>query len=602
MDESKIKVDTTRADMSAEARGAKADPVVTEIVRNGVIAVTEEMKTNLMRTAYNWIVYEGLDFTVGLYTAQGDTVSIGMGLPMFIRGMAEVIRAKLRHFGADNIHPGDILITNDGYLTGSHLYHVTLSMPVFHNGRLIAWTSCMAHWLSIGGTLGGVTTDIFSEGLQIPILKIQSQGKLNDDLIEIIKMNCQLPHQAMGDLRAQLTAVRSGEKRFLEMVNRYGVDEVLGSIDAIMDAQEKAARERTRSIPDGTYEAESFMDDDALEIGKRIPIKVKVIVAGDRMTIDLSDVSRQVRGFYNSGFATGLGAAQVAYKCIAAPTDYPITDGSFRSLDIVLPPGRVVSAIRPAPLRVWMTIPMTIIDTVFKALLPAIPGRVIAGHFADLGIAQIYGYVPELKQLIITAIGPAGGGWGAKMTEDGVSATVCINDGDTHSAPVELLETKYPIYFDRYALIQDSGGPGRNRGGLGAQFAVRMRHGLTMHTNIERVHCRPWGLAGGGPGTGNHVSVIRSGVTKADYPNAKIFNTRLEPGDGFVVQPGGGGGFGPPWERPAEKVREDVRQGYVSLAAAERDYGVVLRGDRLILDEDATKRLRARMMSEGEAK
>ena len=395
---------------------AKADPVITEIVRNGVIAVTEEMKTNLMRTAYNWIVYEGLDFTTGLYTADGRTVSIGLGLPMFIRGMQETIKAKLKHFGVENIHEGDILITNDGYLTGSHLYHVTLSMPVFHKGRLVAWTSCMAHWLSIGGTLGGVTTDIFSEGLQIPILKIVSRGTLNDDLIDIIKMNCQLPHQAMGDLRAQLTAVRSGEKRFVELCDRYGADAVLASIDSIMDAQARAAAERTRSIPDGTYEAESFMNDDALDVGKRIPIKVKVIIAGERMTIDLTELSRQVRGFFNSGYATGLGAAQVAYKCIAAPTDYPITDGSFRTLDIVLPAGRVVSAVRPAPLRVWMTIPMTIIDTVFKALAPAIPDRVIGGHFADLGIVQIYGFVPELKRLVITAIGPAGGGWGAKAS------------------------------------------------------------------------------------------------------------------------------------------------------------------------------------------
>jgi N-methylhydantoinase B len=572
----------------------KADPVVTEIVRNGVIAVTEEMKTNLMRTAYNMIIYEALDFTTGLFTATGQTVSIGIGLPMFIRGMAETIKAEIRHFGIENMHPGDILVTNDAYTTGSHLYHVTLTLPIFHKNVLVGFACCMAHWIDIGGTLGGVTTDIFSEGLQIPILKIVSRGRLNDDLIEIIKMNCQLPHQAMGDLRAQLTAVRSGEKRFLEMVNRYGVDQVLDSIDAIMDAQEKAARERTRSIPDGTYEAESFMDDDALEIGKRIPIKVKVIVAGDRMTIDLTDLSRQVRGFYNSGFATGLGAAQVAFKCISAPTDYPITEGTFRSLDIVLPPGRVVSAVRPAPLRVWMTIPMTIIDTVFKALEPAIPNRVIAGHFADLGIAQIYGYVPELKQLIITAIGPAGGGWGAKSTEDGVSATVCINDGDTHSAPVELLETKYPVYFDRYALTPDSGGAGRHRGGLGAEFAVRMRHALTMHTNIERVHCRPWGLAGGGPGHGNHVSVIKSGVVKADYPNAKIFNTRLEPGDGFIVSPGGGGGFGPPWQRPVDKVREDVRQGYVTREAAARDYGVVM-DDALVVDEAATKTRRAQL-------
>ncbi len=581
-------------DANASKAATRADPVVTEIVRNGVIAVTEEMKTNLMRTAYNWIVYEGLDFTTGLYTADGRTVSIGMGLPMFIRGMAETIRAKRAHFG-DDIHPGDILITNDGYLTGSHLYHVTLSLPVFHRGRLVAWTSCMAHWLSIGGVLGGVTTDIFSEGLQIPILKLQSQGAMNDDLIEIIKMNCQLPHQAIGDLRAQLTAVRTGERRFLELCDRYGADEVLAAIDSIMDTQAKAARERTASIPDGTYEAELFMDDDALEVGKRIPIKVRVVVAGERMTIDLTEVSHQVRGFYNSGFATGLGAAQVAYKCIAAPTDYPITDGSFRTLDIVLPPGRVVSATRPAPLRLWMTIPMTIIDTVFKALEPAIPDRVIAGHFADLGIAQIYGFVPEQKRLVITAVGPAAGGWGAKRNEDGVNATVCINDGDTHAPPVEMLEQKYPIMYERYALIPDSGGAGRHRGGLGAEFAVRMRAELNFNTRIERMHCRPWGLAGGGAGHGNRVTVLKDGAALTDFPNAKIFNTRLAKGDGFVVHPGGGGGFGPPWERPAARVAEDVRQGYVTVESARNDYGVALDPSTLAVDEAATAALRAEL-------
>ncbi len=590
MDEASIPKNTNAA--------LRADPVVTEIVRNGVIAVTEEMKINLMRTAYNWIVYEGLDFTTGLYTPDGRTVSIGMGLPMFIRGMAETIKAKRAHFGED-IHPGDILITNDGYLTGSHLYHVTLSLPVFHQGRLVAWTSCMAHWLSIGGVLGGVTTDIFSEGLQIPILKLQSAGVMNDDLIEIIKMNCQLPHQAMGDLRAQLTAVRTGERRFLELCDRYGADAVAASIERIMDTQAIAARERTASIPDGTYEAESFMDDDALEVGKRIPIKVKVVVAGERMTIDLTDVSHQVRGFYNSGFATGLGAAQVAYKCIAAPTDYPITDGSFRTLDIVLPPGRVVSATRPAPLRLWMTIPMTIIDTVFKALEPAIPDRVIAGHFADLGIAQIYGVVPEEKRLVITAVGPAGGGWGAKRNEDGINATVCINDGDTHAPPVEMLEQKYPIMYERYALIQDSGGAGRNRGGLGAEFAVRMRAALNFNTRIERMHCRPWGLAGGLAGHGNHVTVTQGGVARTDFPSAKIFNTRLEKGDGFVVHPGGGGGFGPPVERPAERVAWDVRQGYVSMESARHDYGVVLDPDTLAIDKPATASLRANLVRGG---
>ncbi len=202
------------------------DPVTVEIIRNGLIAVTEEMKTNLMRTAYNLIVYEALDFTVGLFTAEGDTISIGLGLPMFIRGMAETVKAKLKHFAKDGIHPGDILITNDGYITGSHLNHVTLTMPYFHGGKLVAFGCCMAHWLDIGGVRGAVTTDIYSEGLQIPMLKYRRAGVVNQDIIDIIRINCRLPDFAMGDLRAQVTALTTGERRFTELVERYGADDV----------------------------------------------------------------------------------------------------------------------------------------------------------------------------------------------------------------------------------------------------------------------------------------------------------------------------------------------------------------------------------------
>lgn len=214
---------------------ARANAVMTEIVRNGVIAVTEEMKTNLMRTAYNMIIYEALDFTVGLFTATGETVSISLGLPTFIRGMAETIKAKLKHFGEDGIHPGDILLTNDAYITGSHLNHFTFSLPIFHEGELIAFSCCMAHWQDVGGQLGGLTTDIFAEGLQIPIVKYAKRGEINRDLVDIIRMNVRIPERAMGDLRAQITAVKTGERRFLELVNRYGRTNVQTAIAAIMD-------------------------------------------------------------------------------------------------------------------------------------------------------------------------------------------------------------------------------------------------------------------------------------------------------------------------------------------------------------------------------
>ncbi len=579
--------------MSAARRAPEVDPVVVEIVRNGVMAVTEEMKTNLMRTAYNMIIYEALDFTVGLFTARGETVSIGLGLPMFIRGMAETVKAKLARFGADGIAPGDVLVTNDAYVTGSHLNHVTFSLPIFHDGELVAFSCCMAHWPDIGGALDGMTTDIYSEGIQLPILKYRKAGVVNRDLEDILRMNVRLPERAMGDLRAQLTAIHTGERRFLELIDRYGKAEVLAGVEAIMDRAEAAARARTRSIPDGVYEAQSFMDDDGVDLGSRIPIHVRVEVAGDEMKVDLSDVARQVRGFYNSGVTTGHACAQVAFKCLTSPSDYPINDGSFRNLEVVLPAGRVVSAVKPAPMRWWMTFPMTIVDTVFKALEPAIPDRVIAGHHADLIIAMFNGVDPRSSEFFIAFVGPSGGGWGAKRSEDGVSATICLNDGDTHNSPVEQLEAKYPILFERHALRPDSGGAGRRRGGLGLENVVQARHDITLNTQIDRVHCAPWGLAGGRDGAGNEVALRRDGVWRDDLPNAKLLTVRLRAGDAFALRSGGGGGFGPPQERPVDDVARDLRQGYVSPEAAARDYGVAIDPATRRVDRAATGRRRA---------
>ena len=554
----------------------QADAVLTEIVRNGVIAVTEEMKTNLMRTAYNMIIYEALDFTVGLYTPEGETISIGLGLPSFIRGMAETVKAKLRHFGEKGLEPGDILVTNDAYTTGSHLYHFTFSLPIFHRGKLSGFACCMAHWTDVGGVLGGVTTDIYSEGLQIPIIKYARAGVVNQDLVDIIRMNVRIPERAMGDLRAQITAVKTGERRFLELLDRYGRDEVLAAIRNIMDQSEVAARARTRTIPDGVYEAESFMDDDGVEIGKPVPIKVRVVKQGEEMTIDLSQVAKQVRGFYNSGTTTGYSCAQVAYKCLTSPTDYPINEGSFRSLKVVLAPGTVVSAVKPAAMRWWMTFPMTVVDTLFKAMEKAIPDRTIAAHHADLCVALINGISPKDGRFFLAGIGPMGGGFGAKLTEDGNSATVCMNDGDTHNHPVEQMEAKYPMLFERHALRQDSGGPGRYRGGLGTEQVVQARSPININVQVDRVHCAPWGLAGGASGAGNQVTLRIAGKELGELPNAKVHMRRLNPGDAVTIRAGGGGGFGPPHEREPERVLHDVREGYVSIEAAAAQYGVVI--------------------------
>jgi N-methylhydantoinase B len=567
------------------------DAVTVEIIRNGLIAVTEEMKSNLTRTAYNLIIYEALDFTVGLFTVEGDSISIGLGLPMFIRGMSETVKAKIRHFGLENIKPGDILVTNDAYTTGSHLNHFTFTMPVFHEDELIGFTCCMAHWLDVGGTLGQITTDIYSEGIQIPIVKYRKEGVVNQDLVDIIAMNVRLSERAMGDLRAQITAITTGERRYLELVRRYGWPAVRASVVQIMDHSEALARANTLTIPDGVYEAESYMDDDGLEVGKRIPIRVKVIVEGDEMTVDFTDVAKQVRGFYNSGFTTGIACAQVAYKCLTTPTDYPVNDGSFRPLKVIMPMGTVISAERPFPMRVWMTFPMTVIDTIFKALAPAIPDRAIAGHHADLVFPNIHGISPEDGRLFIVGIGPLGGGWGAKSREDGVSATVCINDGDTHNSPTEQLEAKYPVLVESYRLRQDSAGAGRQRGGLGAEMVVQALSPFSVTTRIDRVHCKPWGLDGGHEAAGNGIGIRKDGVWDESHANAKVFNVRLARGDAYKMLSGGGGGFGDPAERDPALVADDVREGYVSREQAASAYKVIVGADGR-LDAEATAQLR----------
>ncbi|MFC6284902.1 MULTISPECIES: hydantoinase B/oxoprolinase family protein [Polaromonas] len=568
------------------------DAVLTEIIRNGVLAVTEEMKTNLMRTAYNMIIYEALDFTVGLFTAEGETISIGIGLPSFIRGMANTVKAKLAYYGRDGIAPGDILVTNDAYITGSHLNHFTFSQPVFVNGELTAWSCCMAHWPDVGGSLGGVTSDIYSEGLQIPILKYRDGERVNEDLVRIIRTNVRLADRAMGDLRAQIVAVSTGHKRFTELLQRYGREPVLAAIANIMDRSEAAARARTRSIPDGVYEAESFMDDDGLDIGSRVPIKVRVIKKGDELTVDLSEVSPQVRGFFNSGPSTGYSCAQVAYKCLTSPTDYPINEGSFRPLKVILPEGTVVSAVKPAAMRKWMTFPMTVVDTIFKAMVSAIPERTIAAHHADLVIAMFHGIAPKDGQFFIGFVGPTGGGWGAKKTEDGMSGVVCSNDGDTHNSPCEQLESKYPILIERHALRSGSGGAGKHRGGLGTEVVVRARATISVDVQSDRMHCAPWGLEGGHAGLPNVVFVCPKGEDPDAMVTAKIRSQRLRVGDRLYLRAGGGGGFGLPEEREPEMVAHDVAQGYVEANQAAAVYKVQLTDEGLV-DVAATAKVRS---------
>lgn len=576
----------------------KVSAVDAEILRHGFISVTEEMKINLMRTAYNMIIYEALDFTVGLFDREGRTVSIGLGLPMFIRGMSETIKTTIAEIPHSEMRPGDIYITNDAYTTGSHLNHIVLTLPLFEEQEVVGFTATMAHWMDIGGQLNGITRDIFSEGLQVPVLRLFDQGVQDETLIKIIRQNVRNPDLAMGDLRAQIAAVRTGERRFNRLLERYGRDTISGSMSFIMERSAERARAAVIEIPDGHYEAECFMDGDGV-IDQPIPIHVAVEVDGDQMVVDMSGISPQVEGFYNSGRTAGLSAAQVAFTCLIDPLGRPINDGTYVPLEVRLPDRRVVSAVKPAAMRWWMTIPMTVVDTIFKALAPALPRRVPAGHHADLAIVDMNGIHPRTGDFYRCAGGLIGGGWGAKWNEDGMNSTICINDGDTHNAPIEATEAKFPHRIVRHELRRDSGGAGTHRGGLGVLQERQVLAPNKLNAQIERTEDAPWGLFDGRAGSANKLEIRRADGALERYPSGKVLDEELAVGDAYVLYSGGGGGYGDPKTRPAEEVAEDVRQGYVSPESAERDYGVVLLSETFKVDEEKTAELRASPSEEG---
>ena len=350
------------------------------------------------------------------------------------------------------------------------------------------------------------------------------------------------------------------------------------------------------------------MDDDGVMIGQHIPIAVRVEVQGDQMTIDLSGVGAQVAGFFNSGATAGRSAAEVAFKFLTSPTIYPINDGAFRALEIILPPGRIISATKPSAMRFWMTVPMTVVDTIFKALAAACPERVIAGHHADLNVGGVFAFIDPRTNMLragggsAMATGAFGGGWGAKSDEDGTNAAVCLNDGDTHNTPVEASETWAPIVVLERAFRVDSGGPGRFRGGLGIVQAQETLMPGMYQAQVERTQCPPWGLLGGKAGLPNRVGIVRRDGTVERFPSGKVQPLRLEAGESWLSELGGGGGFGNPLERDPEQVLADVRAGYVSVEAARNEYGVaVLVVDGSVaLDLAGTGQLRTRISEESD--
>ena len=549
-------------------------PVTLEVVRNALVAYSEDMATALCKSAYNMMIYEVRDYCCGLIDTEGQMISQNKGgLPIFLADLGAAVLDGIERYGLDGFQPGDAVIMNHAQVCGQHLNNIVIYTPCFHDGELVAFAANRAHWVDIGGTRVGfgsyATNEIFQEGLQFRSIKIYEAGKRNDAVWQILMDNLRFPESSLGDLRAQMASCNLGERRLSEILGRYGIATVKACIAEIWDQAEAEAREVVAGIPDGIYSAASLLDNDGRTLDKPLDVKVTVTIAGEEMTVDYSDMNPQVPTPLNSGFSGGLAAARVAFKCLTMP-DAPVNEGCFRSLKLVSPEGTIVNAKPPAAIGLWSIMLPTVIDTILKALAPAMPDTIPAAHKGDMGGVSFYGYrVDDGRRFLLMNI--FGGGWGGRPTGDGESSAVSICQGDVRNVPIEVQETNFPFIVDEFGLRPDSGGTGKYRGGLGAIITYRCLQKTLANINLERIVDPPWGVLGGGKGQAN-VAIIRR-IDGSEERATKETNIQLEAGDRVTFLTAGGGGFGKSDDRDRAAIEEDLREGLVTPQAAAQDYG-----------------------------
>jgi N-methylhydantoinase B len=576
---------------------ANLDPVTVEVIRNALPAIANEMAADLQRTSYNMMIYEVRDFCTALVNAEGELICQNVGgVSHFVADLGVIIEDAMKRYGREGFQPGDVVITNHQAVAGQHLNNVVIYTPFFFAGELLLFAIVRAHWIDVGGTSTGfgahLAPDPWIEGLQLDQLKIYEGGRLNETLYRVIKDNIRFPESSLGDMNSQIAACRLAIRRIEELLQRYGKETVLQAITQIFSETETKCRNVIARLPEGVYEAESFLKDDTMARDEKVRIHARVTVKSGEMMIDLSQCSRERPAGLNS---RTLAGARVAYKMLTAPLE-PVNEGSFRALNVIIPEGNIMMARYPAPMSSWSVIIPTVVDTIIAALAPAMPDKVPAAHHGLIGGAVVFfGVDPKTKRRFVVQ-SVEGGGWGGRSFEDGESATVSVCQGDVRSASIEGIEIKCPVLIENRSLRQDSGGPGKHRGGLGLD--LRVRNFVEGRWNLDqprRQACPPWGLWGGKPG-GTADYLLRKAGDKEFHTHYAY--RYLVPADSeVIVRTGGGGGWGDSLEREPESVRWDVLEELVSVEAAREHFGVVLNKD-LSVDEPATTSLRGRLKAD----
>jgi N-methylhydantoinase B len=549
----------------------QVDPITTEIIRNAFVSAADEMNATLIRSAYNWIIYEAKDCSVALLDEQYRVLGQSAGLPIFLGNLEICIRLTEEQFGPDVWEPGDVWILNDSYLAGTHLGDVTVFAPIFYNEELAGFSASRAHWLDVGAKdPGGPTdsTEIYQEGLRLGPTKIVAARKLRDDIVDIIARNTRFPYLTIGDLHAQIAVTRTGERRLAAILDRYGIETVRQARDQIFAQSEALDRATVAAIPDGVYEAEGCLDNDGIT-DDLYWVRLGIEVSGEEMIIDLTGTSDMARGAINCGEAQTVSACRVAFKRLVNP-DHPVNGGTFAPLQVKVRKGSLLAAEEPAACQWYFSSLGLLIDLFAKALAPVMPDRVAAAHHGDSMISFITGFKADKSPFV--HIDALVGGWGAWEGSDGESSLINSVNGSVKDVPIEVIESQHPLRVLRYQMRGGSSGAGKWRGGLGTIREVRVETDEAwLSLWYERSKTPAWGLFGGAGGQPPVVEV-NPGTPEAKQM-LKVNRYPLKRGDIVLAMTGGGGGFGDPSERDPELVARDLAERLVTPEEARATYG-----------------------------
>src|SRR5216684_2406095 len=567
------------------------DPVRFEVIRNALLAITEEMGATLRRAAYSTNIKTRGDFSCAFFDRDLHTIAQAFAQPSHLGSLAHIVPKAIATYGAERLAPGDGILINDPYLGGVHLNDITLITPVFHEGALFGYVANIAHHVDVGGGAPGsigVSSEIYQEGLVIPPVRFVKGGQIDPDIFALIRSNFRGTREISGDFRAQTAANRLGALRIEALVAQHGAGTLAHYLDELLRDTERRTRAAFAEFPDGRFAADMLMDGDGVT-DQPVRLEATVTIEQGRLAVDLTDCDDQRKSPTNATSSQTYSGVVYVLKCLIDP-DIPVNDGFYRLIDIRSRPGSVVCAQHPAAVAAGWEVAMQLCDLLFRALATALPDRVVAGTKGCVCNIAFGGVSPGNGEYF-TYYETIAGGYGATLTTDGMDA-VQAHFQNTENAPVEETEANYPVRILRYELIEDSEGAGRHRGGLGVRRDYAFPgHEPSFSILSDKARYAPWGLFGGGAARPAKYILNPDTPLARELPSKITF--QLASGDVVSVQTPGGGGTASPHERDPERVAADVAQGKIAPERARAIYGVVVDPVTHALDAAATVAARA---------